>query len=184
MDVVEKIKAEILRLKESYEIYSARITKKDVLTDLDNLLLFIDTIDDGCISENDGTFVDLGLPSGKKWAHKNECGYHSFEDAKKYKDALPSVEDWKELVIECLWTWDDKRRGYSIKGKNGNRIFLPALGYKEFSRVSFEGINGFYLSSSCSMKTYNWYMFFTQFTNGVMDNCKPIYELSVRLIKK
>ena len=46
----------------------------------------------------------------------------------------PSKQDWDELQNKCTWIWSDK--GYTIKGNNGNTIFLPATGY-------YDAIDGF-----------------------------------------
>ncbi len=91
-------------------------------------------------------YVDLGLPSGKLWAATN-YGASKPEDYGNYvtwneTDIIPSswgtswitptLADIKELESNCTWTWESLNGvyGYTIKGKNGNTIFLPAAGAK------------------------------------------------------
>lgn len=44
---------------------------------------------------------------------------------------LPTKEDVEELVEKCTFTWgmNGGKYGYTVKGPNGNTIFLPATGY-------------------------------------------------------
>ncbi len=118
-------------------------------------------------------YVDLGLPSGTKWATSNvgasspysegyyvACGatISSDEDEMfingfdsnpaKTTDKemtlepkndiahikwggswrMPTKDEVKELIDECYWSWDSKKRGYWVRGRNGNAIFLYAAG--------------------------------------------------------
>lgn len=75
-------------------------------------------------------YVDLGLPSQTLWYSKNEIGFFTYEEAvNKYGNQIPSYEQLSELEMYCTWTWAEN--GYIVTGKNGNAIFLPALGYRE-----------------------------------------------------
>ena len=40
---------------------------------------------------------------------------------------MPTVEEIKELINKCTWTW--KYDGYLVTGPNGKSIFLPAIGF-------------------------------------------------------
>lgn len=95
-------------------------------------------------------FIDLGLASGRLWAAENEPGYHQFDEAvKTFGKQLPSAEAWKELFNQCSREWDEDRKGYVLTGPNGNTLFLPADGYKDFLRNKIRYIgSGFYWSSS------------------------------------
>lgn len=44
--------------------------------------------------------------------------------------ALPTGEQFAELISSCSWEWDntDNHSGYMITGPNGNQLFLPAAG--------------------------------------------------------
>lgn len=100
--------------------------------------------------------VDLGLPSGTKWADRNigasspsgyglytggnfyysQINYDSnvYEDAAHYKWGgkwrEPTGEQLKELVDNCKaeWTTMNGVNGCKFTGPNGNSIFLPAAG--------------------------------------------------------
>ena len=170
-------------------------------------------------SENGHGYVDLGLPSGTKWATCNvgatkleeygnyyawgetepkttydwntykwatatynaEYGSWDLETLTKYNtdsyygtvdnktvleladDAaranwggqwrMPTDEEWKELLDNCIWTWtfddnDTDMRGMIVTSKiNGNSIFLPAAGYCYSDDLSFAGNFGCYWSS-------------------------------------
>ena len=43
---------------------------------------------------------------------------------------IPSMEHMKELIQECQWTLVDNKdyKGFFVKGRNGNSIFLPMTG--------------------------------------------------------
>ncbi len=63
---------------------------------------------------------------------------------------MPSEAQCKELVSECEWSWTELNgvNGYSVVGKNGNSIFLPASGVKGASDVvNNDKIGGFWSST-------------------------------------
>ncbi|MCQ2143236.1 MAG: hypothetical protein MJY56_04110 [Bacteroidales bacterium] len=59
----------------------------------------------------------------------------------------PTRTEIKELLDEmkCEWIWDDDRKGYIVRGKTGNSIFLPLSGGSSGSTV---GSKGYIVSSS------------------------------------
>ena len=97
-------------------------------------------------------YVDLGLPSGKCWATTNygatsPDGYGSYlewSDRNLISSdwgsgwTTPSLQDIRELENNCTWTWGQKNghNGYTVKGKNGNSIFLPASGFMMLGQSS------------------------------------------------
>lgn len=70
-------------------------------------------------------YIDLGLPSGTKWAAQNYGGSQKYYTHSQVAN-LPSQTQWQELRRECTWTWIDSESGFIIKGQNGNAIFLNA----------------------------------------------------------
>lgn len=138
-------------------------------------------------------WVDLGLPSGRLWTTENEPGYHQFDEAvKTFGDMLPSAEAWEELFVQCDREWDDKRKGLTFTGPNGNTLFLPADGLKDWNGKTKElsddgvinvGSRGYYWSSSpfgvdCARGVY--------FNGGgVLPQCSNyrLYGFSIRLSK-
>lgn len=84
-----------------------------------------ETYSDGM--ENGYAYVDLGLPSGLKWATCNvgaadpwDCGeYITWDDAFYIRLGswrTPTVTDQKELIDNCYWEWTDNYNGKGVKG--------------------------------------------------------------------
>ncbi len=63
---------------------------------------------------------------------------------------MPTLAEQEELRNNCTWTWTTQNgvKGYQVKGKNGNSIFLPAAGSREDSDLYDVGAYGDYWSSS------------------------------------
>ena len=163
-------------------------------------------------TQNGYTWVELGLPSGLRWAAYNigakkpeEYGNYyawgeiatkttydwstykyadgSYDALTKYCDnssygnngftdelttletaddaatqnwggnwRMPTIDEWRELIDNCTWTWTTKNsvNGYEVKATNGNSIFLPAAGYRNDDERSSAGSYGYYWSSSLS----------------------------------
>lgn len=119
--------------------------------------------------------VDLGLPSGLKWAKFNmgatsesDMGkimkYDNFiqEMALKEGDSsvwrLPQRKDFVEL-FSCKWDWTEKTSnngaritGFTITGHNGKKMFLPFPKYKSSAKNTI--INHYLLDSN--MKETHW----------------------------
>lgn len=116
-------------------------------------------------------YVNLGLPSGKCWATTNYGsdtpeGYGSYMDWANHSIIstnwgsgwiTPSLEDIRELQNNCTWTWGSKNghNGYTITGKNGNSIFLPASGY-------------IMMGQSSAKKVGEWVYYWTSKQSGEM----------------
>ena len=101
---------------------------------------------------NGHLYVDLGLPSGLKWANCNVGAINPYDYGDRYalmdnmddyseidfahskwggSWRMPSKHDFKELIDLCDWEWKKQNgiNGYIIKSRtNGNSIFLPAAG--------------------------------------------------------
>ena len=61
---------------------------------------------------------------------------------------MPTNEEWLELLAECTVRRTLLNGGIEVIGPNGNSIFLPAAGYRDFSSLSYAGSSGYYWSSS------------------------------------
>lgn len=84
----------------------------------------------------------------------------------------PTLEETLELLdkTKCEWTWDAKRKGYSVKGlKTGNSIFLPAAGRRS-SNHEYVGTHGFYWSSLVNMKAYPYTAIHIYFTSDRLES--------------
>ena len=119
-------------------------------------------------------YVDLGLPSGLKWAACNFGASESVEAGtycpwsltqggkllteKGWADGwrVPKRSDVQELLGKCTWKWTlhEGVYGYRITGPNGNSIFLPASGYGNVSSNGPSGIGreGYYWTSDVYSK--------------------------------
>ena len=76
---------------------------------------------------------------------------------------MPSLDEQKELLVNCIWTWTTQSgvTGYKVTGPNGNSIFLPAAGYRKGKNLYYRGSSGYCWSgtlydSSC----YAYYLYF------------------------
>ena len=61
---------------------------------------------------------------------------------------MPSIDEFLELLEECIWTWitSDRINGYIVTGPNGNSIFLPAAGIRDSTSLNGHGSYGYYWS--------------------------------------
>ena len=74
---------------------------------------------------------------------------------------MPTDGEWTELRDNCTWTWTTDYNGTGVKGRiatsniNGNSIFLPAEGYRNYDVLSRAGNYGYYWSSSLNTDNPN-----------------------------
>ena len=135
---------------------------------------------------NSGVVVNLGLPSKTLWYVKNEGGdyarYTYDEAVNKFGNKLPTKEQLEELKNQCIWIWMGS--GYKVVGPNGNSIYLPAAGHRDYiGTVLYVGSNGYYWSS-----TPHWssgFVYFLFFNSGEVDMNYNFSSLgrSVRLVQ-
>lgn len=112
-------------------------------------------------TSNSYDWVDLGLPSGLKWAKYNVGAENPEEYGKYYywgqiesdnwggSWRMPTKTDFQELINECAWVWITQNGilGYEVTGVNGGSIFIPASGYMD-DIVKNVGYQGYYWSST------------------------------------
>lgn len=62
---------------------------------------------------------------------------------------MPTIDELIELEQKCSWTWTTRNgvEGYKVS-RNGNSIFLPAAGYRDYSSLYEASWEGYYWSSS------------------------------------
>lgn len=62
----------------------------------------------------------------------------------------PTRSECKELIDNCLWSWTTVNgvKGYNVRGKNGNSIFLPAAGFYYDTDNEVTGEYGRYWANS------------------------------------
>ena len=111
-------------------------------------------------------YVDLGLSvywkNSNEWNSADDYGFYTYDDAvANFGSRLPTREQLSELNNRCTWTWSDSKKGYYVKGPNGNSIFLPAAGFRGCNDgVILVGNYGFYWSSTPYGTEYAWYLGF------------------------
>ena len=148
--------------------------------------------------------VDLGLPSGRKWATCNvgakseeDCGFlMDFDTANaiQFEDGwhLPTKEDFIELDENCAhkWTINNGVPGMLFTSiHNGNSIFLPAAGYTWFdddeygTTLYYRGSYGGYWSSSYYSATYAYYLRFGSSEVSPQNNNLRRYGFTVRAVQ-
>ena len=101
--------------------------------------------------------IDLGLPSGTKWACCNVGaskpedygGYYEWGQWGQIADA-PTLAQVKELINSCssVWTTLNGVNGCLFTGPNGGQVFLPAAGYRQYGKFHYVGSNGYYWSGT------------------------------------
>ena len=128
-------------------------------------------------------WVDLGLLSGTLWKNSNEeGGFYTYDEAvNEFGGKLPTDAQVEELRSKCQWEW--MGNGYNVKGANGNKIFLPAAGYRNCDgSVDYVGSVGGYWSSIPSGSDNAWDLDFNSGEVYVGSNFR-CYGLSVRLVQ-
>ena len=152
-------------------------------------------------------FVDLGLPSGRKWALRNvgakseeDCGFlMDFDTANaiQFEDGwhLPTKEDFIELDDNCAHKWivNNGVPGMLFTSiHNGNSIFLPAAGYSWFDKTDDDeygttldnrGSSGLYWSSSCRSATDAYSLYFYSSEVYPQDNSDRRDGFTVRAVQ-
>lgn len=148
--------------------------------------------------------VELGLPSGRKWATCNvgakseeDCGFlMDFDTANsiQFEDGwhLPTKEDFIELDDNCSHKWiiNNGVPGMLFTSiHNGNSIFLPAAGYSWFdddehgTTLSRRGSDGRYWSSSFYSATDAFNLYFDSTDVGPQDSLSRRYGFTVRAVQ-
>ena len=136
-------------------------------------------------------YVDLGLPSGTLWANDNEIGLYQWDEANNiyFKDALPTPGQFRELIDNCRWEWDEHLKGMTVTGPNGRELFLPAPGYFT-GRAHFDiNLTGCYWTAAKasinpkSGRPAALSMTFWEGNRNPEYPCDSDYYLSVRLVK-
>ena len=134
------------------------------------------------------TAVDMGLPSGTRWASMNwganspsaAGSYLSWSDAKSNLNSsdswrLPTKAECEELANNSVASMFNAGgvNGLLITSSiNGNCIFLPASGYKEseYSGVKYEQpTNGYFWSSDYDQSSYKPYYLVASMYSGVLS---------------
>lgn len=145
------------------------------------------------------SYVDLGLPSGLKWAAWNvgATSPEEYGDFYEYEEAqenfwgspwrTPTKAEFEELLDECTWTWTTDYNGTCVKGRivtgpNGNSIFLPAAGRRYGSDVGHVQYGGYYWSATENDSYGAYYLYFYS-GEAYVSSYGRSYGQSVRLVQ-
>ena len=89
--------------------------------------------------------------------HKDFASYDYADDAARANLGAgwhtPTYAEWDWLRKNCTWTWTDNYNGTKVKGSvvtsgiNGNVIFLPAAGFRDYTSRSGYLSKGYYWSA-------------------------------------
>ena len=119
-----------------------------------------------CPDSHHPHWIDLGLPSGTKWACCNQGAsspedygiHYTFDEAQAYNP--PSLDQIEELLNNPTSEWATQNGVYGRKftGTNGGSLFLPAAGDVWDGQWDGESTWGCYWSSTPYEK-YNAYYF-------------------------
>lgn len=135
-----------------------------------------------------------------KYCNKSNYGYNGFTDnlttLLPEDDAatanwgsdwrMPTKEEWQELYnnTTCTWTTQNGVNGRLLTASNGNSLFIPAAGYRNFSDISYAGSYGYYWSSSL-YTDWPYLAWYFGFNSGYYDDMYYNYRYSgqsVRLV--
>ena len=149
------------------------------------------TLNDDPLRYNGHEYVDLGLPSGTRWALTNVGADKSHKNGLHFPFAeagietlwggdwcLPSIGQYQELINVCQWEWAQvaNTQGYKVTGPNGNTLFLPAAGMKDASG-SFSNLLGGPIAGYWTREGYCFA--FTGEQKGI-DSRTPAMQMSLR----
>lgn len=149
------------------------------------------TLNDDSLHYAGHEYVDLGLPSGTRWATTNVGADKDYQNGLHFSLQragseglwggdwhLPSVAECQELQTTCLWEWTTvmNSQGYRVTGPNGNSIFLPAAGHIGADGSFVGGLTG---QMGCYWTSDGYNFAFSPQTKGLADN-NPAMQLSLR----
>lgn len=134
-------------------------------------------------------YIDLGL--SVKWADCNvganspeEFGsYFNRDESKKIKDIIiPTLDQWQELQSNCTCKLDKNKKGWTITGKNGNKIYLPIAGEGK-NNPNVKVMGAFFWSSDDTEVNglpFTWFAAFDVKSRKDTHLLDPEYWISVR----
>ena len=96
---------------------------------------------------------------------------------------MPSSDEFNDLKEKCTWSWKSNYNGtsgYLVTGPNGNSIFLPASGIRDYSSNELHGTDGNYWSSSIANAYKSASSFYFYANNADLSNGDRYLGYSVR----
>lgn len=128
-----------------------------------------------CLSSSYGLVVDNKhtLESEDDAAHVNWGGDWR----------MPTATEQEELLSYCTWTWTTENgvSGFKVVGRNGNSIFLPAVGYRMYNSLFYVN-ESYYWSSSLSGLGSNAYCFQFYSQKSQLNDTRRDYGCPIRAV--
>lgn len=98
--------------------------------------------------------------------------------------SMPTSAEFNLLVDSCSWSWQplNSKPGYVITGKNGNKLFLPAAGYRNGTSNYEFNTRGLYRTSQITNSTdRNWLLSFVSNSKEVAGSTSGGYDTYTKL---
>jgi uncharacterized protein (TIGR02145 family) len=131
---------------------------------------------EGTISEWDGNFAPRG-----SWSDNYKTANDPCPDGFR----LPTIYEWRDVINNntqsAKGSWSSSATNYGSASFFGEKLMLPAAGYRYYSTGALDdrGINGGYWSSSLSSYSWAWRLLFNS-SEARMRNDRPVYGFSLR----
>lgn len=144
--------------------------------------------------ENYTKYASGGKSNIMDMPHKvdNKCVLEPGDDAATAKLGkswrTPTKEEYRELISGCKWGWtnDYKKTGISgvvgVSIANGNKIFFPAAGWKQWDERNLKGEVGCYWTSSLSDDPDDAFFFVFRDNRFSVSREMRFYGQSVRAV--
>ena len=119
---------------------------------------------------------------------ENICSLEQYDIATHYLGKgwrLPTKDEIDELQNKCKWIWTsiEGEHGYKVIGKNGNSIFLPAIGFRTGNFYNEKGIIGYYWSGELSKNKEEAYAIFFNQNSVKTWSVRRYFGLAIRAVK-
>ena len=152
------------------------------------------TSSSACGTENDPMYADgtIGKDDTGNW---NGCiaGDAKYDAATANWGGswkMPTKEQMEELISQCTWTYTNSTNsngfsGYTVRGRNGNSIFLPLGGYRQYLNLDRGNSCGSYWSATVSTNSAAKADYLTFEINATSGNAKVtttdrVYGFNIR----
>ena len=100
--------------------------------------------------------------------------------------SLPTEAQFQELIDSCDWKWTTKNGhlGFEITRNNGNKLFLPAAGWKCSPTIEHRDVYGYYWTSERTPgdNRFARHLLFPKNEKGIVGNGNMYYGRSIRAV--
>lgn len=106
------------------------------------------------------------------------------------KFRMPTKAEWTELINNCIWTWDDTKKGYTVTSKiagyTNKSIFIPAAGRRQWANLTDTSWGNYWSSSlQTEYPEFAWYVQFNSNSgSNQLSHISRSYGQSVRPVSE